>query len=173
MGLKSSTSRYGAIAAAIHWLSALTIILMLVSGLVMGEEKDLVPLILPWHVTLGVVVGALTLFRIVWFLVFDRRPDPVAGMGAMQEWAARLVHLGLYLSVLVLVSSGLATLALSGGPAAVFSGGPLPDFDDVPPFEAHELVSRLLIGLVIAHVGAALWHHFIRRDDLIGRMRLG
>jgi cytochrome b561 len=173
MVLKSSTTRYGAIAASIHWLSALAIILMLVSGLVMGEEKDLVPLMLPWHATLGVVVGVLTLFRIVWWLAFDRLPRPVEGMSQMQEWAARLVHLGLYVAMLVMVASGIATLALSGGPEAVFSGGPLPDFDDVPPFGAHELVSRLLIGLVIAHVGAALFHQFVRRDGLIGRMRLG
>lgn len=170
MSLRSSPDRYGRVAVAIHWLSALAVILMLASGLVMGEEEDLVASILPFHVSLGMVVGVLTLFRILWWVAFDRQPRPVEGMSRVQEWAARLVHLGLYVSILVMVSSGIATVLLSGGLGVVFSGAALPDFDKAPPFDTHELVSRLLIGLAIAHIGAALFHQFIKRDGLIGRM---
>ncbi|SMQ86051.1 cytochrome b561 [Devosia lucknowensis] len=173
MPLKSSTSRYGAIAASIHWLSAIAVILMLVSGLVMGNEDDLVPRLLPFHVALGVVVGLLTLFRVVWWWLFDKHPQPVAGTSRMQEWAARLVHLGLYVAILVMVASGVATVALTGAAPAIFGGGPLPEFDDVAPYDMHELMSRLLIVLALGHIGAALFHQFIKRDGLIGRMRVG
>jgi cytochrome b561 len=173
VSLKSSTSKYGTVAASIHWLSALAVILMLVSGLVMGNEDDLVPAILPFHLALGFVVGLLTLFRILWWLAFDRFPQPVAGISPLQHRLSQVVHLGLYLAILVMVSSGVATIVLSGGPGAIFGGGEMPDFDDVPPYDVHELVSRLLIGLALAHIGAALFHQFIKRDGLIGRMMPG
>ena len=172
MSIKSSPDRYGAIAAAIHWVSALAVILMLVSGLVMDNAGDLVPSILPLHIVLGVLVGLLTLFRIVWWWLFDRQPRPVAGMSRAQEWAARLVHLGLYGAIVIMVASGVGMVALTGAAPAVFSGGVLPDFDAVPPYVVHGLVSRLLIALALGHIGAALFHQFVKRDGLIGRMRL-
>lgn len=173
MAIHSSNDRYGAVAASIHWLSALAVLLMLGSGLAMGNEDDLVPTVLPMHVALGVLVGVLTLFRVAWWWFFDRHPAPVAGMSQAQEWAARLVHLGLYVAILIMVASGIGMVALTGAAPAIFGGAPLPDFSDAPPHAMHELMSRLLIGLVLAHVAAALWHHFVKRDGLIGRMRVG
>lgn len=172
MPTKSSTERYGSVAASIHWLSALAVILMLASGLAMDNDDTLVPTILPVHVSLGLLVGVLTLFRIIWWWFFDRRPAPVAGMSATQEWAARLVHLGLYVAILIMVASGVGMLALTGAAPAIFSGGVLPEFSDVAPYFMHGLISRLLIALVLGHIVAALWHQFVRRDGLIGRMRV-
>ena len=173
MPLKSTPRRYGAIAATIHWLSALAVILMLISGMVMGNEDDLVPAILPIHVSLGIVVGMLTLFRIAWWVFFDRHPEPVAGMSRAQKWAARFVHLGLYGAIVIMVASGVGMVALTGAAPAIFAGGPLPEFDEVPPYLMHGIMSRILIALVLGHIGAALFHQFIRRDGLIGRMRVG
>jgi cytochrome b561 len=36
--------------------------------------------------------------------------------------------------------------------------------------EVHEMLNYLMLGLVFAHVGAALKHHFIERDDILIRM---
>jgi cytochrome b561 len=36
--------------------------------------------------------------------------------------------------------------------------------------EVHEMLNYLMLGLVFAHVGAALKHHFIERDDILVRM---
>ncbi|MCP8882837.1 cytochrome b/b6 domain-containing protein [Devosia sp. XJ19-1] len=173
MSLHSSPERYGAIAASIHWLSALAVILMLVSGRVMENARDLVASVLPVHVTLGLLVGLLTLFRVIWWLFLDKHPAPVAGMSQAQNWASRLVHMGLYGAILVMVASGVGMVALTGALPALFSGGPLPQFNTVGPYGVHGLVSWLLVALFIGHVAAALWHQFVTRDGLIGRMRLG
>jgi cytochrome b561 len=173
MSVKSSPQRYGAIAASIHWLSALAVLLMLTSGLVMTNQPDLLPVILPMHVVLGLVVGVLTLFRVLWWVAFDKQPQPVEGMGRAQEWAARFVHLGLYGAIAIMVASGVAMLALTGAAPAIFSGAPLPDFGAVAPSIMHGLMSRILIALVVGHIGAALWHQLVRRDRLIARMGFG
>lgn len=173
MGLKSSTDRYGSVAASIHWLSALAVILMLLSGQAMDFNDDLVASVLPFHLAIGLVVGVLTLFRILWWLALDRQPRPQKGMSLLQERLAKLVHIGLYAAILVMVASGIAMVALTGAAPAIFGGGALPEFDAVPPYLAHGLVSKLLLALVVGHIGAALWHQFIKRDGLIGRMRVG
>ncbi len=52
--------------------------------------------------------GVLTLFRILWWVAFDRHPEPAQGMSRTQEALARVVHLGLYAAILVMVASASA-----------------------------------------------------------------
>ncbi len=175
MSLKSTATRYGAVAIAIHWISALVILAALAGGLIMDrtEEAGLVRTILPVHMTLGVAALLLTLFRIGWWIWGDKRPEPAPGQPAAQEWAARLVHGLLYLVVLILVASGIATVALSGAIPALLTGEALPEFSGLLPRTAHGLAGRVLLVLLVAHIGAALYHQFIRRDRLLARMGLG
>ncbi|HQZ12798.1 MAG TPA: cytochrome b/b6 domain-containing protein [Devosia sp.] len=175
MSLKSTATRYGSVAIAVHWTSALVILAALGGGLVMGNATDpaLIRTILPFHMTLGVLALLLTLFRIAWWIWSDKRPDPVEGLPVAQEWAARIVHGLLYVLLVALVASGLATTVLSGALPALLSGAPLPDFDLVPPRAAHGIFAWVLIALLVFHIGAALYHQFIRRDRLLARMGLG
>jgi cytochrome b561 len=175
MSLKSTTRRYGSVAIAIHWTSAALIIAALIGGLVMVNAADpgLKRMILPIHATLGSLALLLTLVRIGWWIWGDRRPRPVTGMPAAQEWAARAVHALLYLLVLILGASGIATLVLSGAIPALVSGTALPDFSELAPRLAHGLMGRLLLVLLATHIGAALYHQLIRRDRLLSRMGVG
>ena len=68
MALRSSTTRYGSVAIAIHWLSAVAIVFMLGSGLAMGSMADPTPL-LRVHVVTGVVVGLVILISLFLGLV--------------------------------------------------------------------------------------------------------
>lgn len=177
MSLKSSPTRYGTVAIAIHWLTAVAILLMLISGLAAVNTADTaVELnLLRAHATMGALVGVLTLLRIVWWLFFDRRPAAAASLSRGQAMASRVVHYGLYAVVLVMVSSGIGTVLLSGAAAQLTGGAPLPlpDFTLAPAFTVHGLLARGLIILLAGHIGAALWHQFIRRDRLLARMGMG
>ena len=173
MSIKSSTDRYGNVAITIHWVSALAVILMLASGQVMDWDPDRIGAILPYHVTTGFLIGVLTLFRILWWLALDRQPAPQAGMPPWQERIARFVHFGLYACILVLFGSGIAMMVLLGALGPIFFGGELPNFSQTPPRLAHGLASRLILLLACLHIGAALWHQFVKRDHLLARMGLG
>ena len=177
MSLKSSPTRYGAVAIAIHWITALAILGMLGSGLAAANSTDPATelTLLRGHAVMGGLIGVLTLLRIVWFMAFDRRPADPAGMTRGQALAAHIVHYGLYAVILVLVSSGVATIILSGAGAQLQGTAPppLPDFTLAPPFTVHGLLSRGLIVLLIGHIGAALWHQWVKRDRLLARMGLG
>jgi cytochrome b561 len=86
---------------------------------------------------------------------------------------AKGTHVALYLIVLLLAASGIATLVLSGAMPAIIAGTALPDFDTVLPRAVHGLASKLLLVVLALHIGAALYHQFIRRDHLLARMGLG
>src|SRR5690606_34818390 len=115
MSLKSSPTRYGPVAIAIHWLTAIAIICMLASGLSAANTQDqaLKLRLLRGHAVTGLAVGVLTLLRIVWWLAVDRRPQDAPGLSRLQAVASHLVHYGLYVVILIMVSSGIATILLS------------------------------------------------------------
>ena len=176
MGWKSDGRRYGAVAMAMHWATAAAIFALLGSGLVMaGTEEPAAKIsILKFHAGAGFFAGALTLLRILWWAVADRRLPHPAGTPRWQARAAGGVHGLFYVVILAMVASGIATMVVSGAGEALFSGqGSLPDFDAFAPRAPHGLGAWLLMALVAAHVGAALYHQFVLRDRLLGRMGLG
>jgi cytochrome b561 len=118
------------------------------------------------------LVLVLTAFRIVWWLGFDRRPDPVEGSPQLQERLARVVHLLFYIVILGMVASGVGMMLLSGAVPLIFTAEPaiLPEFWRYPPRVPHGIGARLLVALLVFHTAAALYHHFIRRDQLLRRI---
>ncbi|WP_425644369.1 cytochrome b [Agrobacterium leguminum] len=174
--LKSTTDRYGAVPITIHWLSAIVIIVAIATGFQAGNAID--PAIkagfLRIHIPIAISVLLLTVIRIVWWL-FDRKPQPVKGSPVWQERLARAVHIGFYVIILGMIASGIGMIILSGaGPTVLSDGaGQLPNFQDYPPRAPHGLGANLLLAFLAAHVGAALYHHFIRRDGLLWRMWYG
>lgn len=174
MSTKSTATRYGSVAILIHWSSALAVILAFTAGFVVANfaPPDRQGPILIAHITLGLMVFALTLLRIVWWLVADKRPLPADEPG-LQQIAARTVHVALYALLILMGTSGIMTIILSGALPTILSGGPVPDFSELIPRVAHGIMSKLLLLLFVSHVGAALWHQFVRHDHLLARMGVG
>lgn len=172
--LKSTSDRYGAIPVSIHWLTAILILFALGSGFQAGSALDpqTKAALLRMHIPAAVIALLLTAFRIVWWWLFDKKPEPVRGSPLWQERLARGVHIALYVVVLGMIASGIGMMVLSGAGPVVFGGtdAQLPNFMQYPPRIPHGLGANLLVALLLAHVGAALYHHFIRRDGLLWRM---
>ncbi|MFA6264233.1 MAG: cytochrome b/b6 domain-containing protein [Pseudolabrys sp.] len=80
-------------------------------------------------------------------------PELPSGMSAWQRWSANVVHGSFYGLVLALAVTGTGTMYLTR---------------TLAPF--HIILTKLGIGLVIAHVLAVMWHQFVRRDGLLLRM---
>jgi cytochrome b561 len=122
-------------------------------------------------VLLGIGLLVLTLARVAWWR-FDRKPAPLAGMPHGQARVARVVHALFYALILGMTATGIGTLALSGAGAHIFgaAGGPLPDMWRYQPRLEHWIGARVLLVLLALHVGAALYHHGIRRDGLLRRI---
>ncbi len=174
MTRKSSENQYGSVAVVIHWLTALLILILLGSGFRSEAADDPAAkiLFLRIHVPLGLTLLLLTLARIAWWVKVDKKPAPI-NMPVWQSRLSKAVHIFLYVIILGMSSSGIGTMVLSGAGPFIFAGADLaafPDFWDYLPRTPHAIVSRVLIGLLVLHIGAALYHHFIKQDGLLRRM---
>jgi cytochrome b561 len=174
IALKSNPDQYGTVAVLIHWMSAGLILVLIVSGFRAAGTVDSAAkaAILRVHVPIAVAVLALTVVRIVWWRGVDRKPGPAPGSPRWQDRTARAVHVLFYIVILGTAASGIGMLALSGAAPMIFGGESalLPDFWSYPPRLPHAVGARLLMALLVLHAGAAVYHHFVRGDELLWRM---
>jgi cytochrome b561 len=177
MQWKSGTDRYGAVAIAIHWISALLILGLFVSGLRAANAIDPAAKIslLRAHAIIGSTVLLLTLARIAWWFFADTKPAPAAGMPRLQERLSKAVHTLFYVVILGMVASGFGMVLLSGANLVLFGDapGPLADFWNYLPRVPHRIGAVLIFMLFVLHLGGALYHQFVRRDLLLARMGVG
>lgn len=177
MSLKSTPTRYGTVAITIHWITALALVGLVLSGWRAEDMADDAAKIgvLRIHTAVGVSVLLLTVARILWWIAVDKKPAYPAGQPRWQQIASSAVHGLLYLALLLMAGSGIATMALSGAGDIVWGGvaAPLPDFRQFAPRGVHGLGASLLILLSLLHIAAALYHQFVLRDRLLARMGLG
>ena len=177
MRWKSTPDRYGAVAIAIHWISAVLIVALIISGFRAANTVDAAAkaTVLQFHAAAGVTVLVLTLARIAWWYFADDKPPAVGGLPPLQERLGKAVHVIFYVVILGMAASGIGVLVLSGAGAILFAGAPgqLPDFWNYLPRVPHRIGALLLFALLVLHVGAALYHHFVRRDRLLARMGIG
>lgn len=174
--MKSRSDRYGSIAVTLHWLSAIAIFVLVGSGFGAATTADPAAKVglLQLHVPLAITVLVLTLARIAWWWFADRKPEPIAGTTMWQEASARGIHLLLYMALFLLFGSGIALLAMSGAGNVLLGGsGTLPDFTEFAPRTAHLVGALLIIALLAGHIGAALYHQIIRRDNIFQRIWYG
>lgn len=175
----TSPARYAPVAIALHWLLAIAIVGAFCVGLYMAD-LPFSPLRLKlynWHKWAGVTILALSALRLLWRLT--HRPPADLPMPAWQARAAHLTHGLLYLLFFAVPLAGWAYSSAAGFPIVWFGVLPLPDF--VPRDKAlaetfkmlHQFAAYGLALLVLAHLGAALKHHFIDRDGLLARMGVG
>lgn len=172
----SATDRYSTPAIAFHWLLALMIVVSFCVGLYMAD-LPFSPTRLKlfnWHKWAGICILALSALRLLWRLC-QRPPRELPGP-AWQRQAAHLTHGGMYLLFFAVPLAGWAYSSAAGFPIVVFGLLPLPDFVPVDKALAdtlkglHGTLAWTLAVLVLAHVAAALKHHFIDRDGLLLRM---
>jgi cytochrome b561 len=176
MIIKNTENRYGIVAIIFHWLIAILIILLVIFGLYMTR----IPVSLEklklygWHKEWGLLVLALAMLRIVWRI--GNITPSLKDLPTWEKLAAQTVHWSFYVLMLALPVTGWL-LTSAAGLAPSFFGlwvlpalvAPNPHLQDVFT-SIHQWLSYALILVFFAHVGAALKHHFINKDDILRRI---
>lgn len=128
-----------------------------------------------WHKSLGLLVLAWMMLRLFWRLTHPSPPLP-PGMSRFELWSARVSHAGLYVLLIFMPLSGWIINSAADFPLKWFGAFRVPPL--VGPDEqvqalaetAHYVLFWLIAALVVVHAGAALHHHFVRRNDVLRRM---
>lgn len=191
--LRNTQQRWGVMAQGLHWLSMAIVIGLFGVGLYMvalkegaasgalpigtGPDAPLIFGLIHWHKSFGMLVLALSLLRLGWRLA---GPAP-ADSDRSKAWeisAARLAHVALYGLLFVMPLTGwiLASASTLGVKTVIFGVWELPHL--VAPDEAlhgllvevHKILAWSFMALVAFHVGGALKHHVIYKDDVLTRM---
>lgn len=160
---------------ALHWLTALLIILC-ISAVWSHEAFDKTnPVraqLMQIHFLLGGVIGLLTLSRLLTRALVK---GPVHSMTPVVALLAKAGHLGLYLLMLLLPICGYVAVSGKGLPINLL------DWVNIPPLpvsnevakgfkELHENLGNALIALVAIHVAAALFHALVLKDKVLHAM---
>ncbi len=170
-------ARYGGIAQALHWLTALVVLVAFIYG-PGGSEQRVYSTARDFdrqlHETLGLTVFALVLLRVLWRLV-DRRPAPPI-VARWMDIASKAVQSGLYVLLFALPITAITGAWLEGHPLTLLAG-----IEIAPRLGlAHDLgatIARVhtwlgdaIMWLAGFHALAALYHHFIVGDGVLVSM---
>ena len=126
-----------------------------------------------WHKSIGFALGLLVIGRIITVLQLGK-PEPL-GHG-LQKLAAVWGHRLLYLTMMIMPVSGL-TMSYAGGHSIPFFGlFTIPGAEEKLSslggiaHEVHEITGNIIIALIVIHVAAGFYHHFVMKDDTLKRM---
>lgn len=180
MGLRNTDIEYGSVAKALHWLVAIGLFAMIYlgleqSGMERGDERARIRFI---HASIAAMVLLLMTIRIIWRFMNDVPAHP-DGMQAWQRMSSSVVHWGLYLAVFAQLTAG-AIMNGTGGRGIPLFGLftiPVPVNEDHDAHEwweeVHEFMWKPVAALLIVHIVAAVYNHFIAKNDVVRRMTVG
>lgn len=178
--IENTEDGYGIVAIALHWSMALLMIGLAALGLYMvtlpdaGFDTKKITLIL-YHKEFGMLALVLFALRLGWRFT-QVLPKLAPHLPDWQMLAARFVHLCFYALMFALPITGWLMSSAAGIPVSFFGLFTLPDFihrnDHLFArfIDIHKWLGYALIVLIAVHVGAALRHHFILKDDTLRRM---
>jgi cytochrome b561 len=162
---------------ALHWGSALLLLLAVAAILLHQRTEDtaLRALLMQLHRQAGLAV----LLALAWRLALRMRvglADHSGGMPLALHLAAQAAHMALYGVLLAVPMLGWASASAHGVQLHLFGVLPLPalvaDDPDLADLlsDWHLWSAWTMLGLVLMHVAAALWHHLARRDGVLAAM---
>jgi len=160
----------------VHWLMAVLVIAMLFIGIGMvSTVSEMRTWLIDLHRPLGILILCLAALRVCLRLA-GRTPPLPDDLPLWQKAAAHASHLVLYALLFALPLVGWTMLSAGGYPIALFGAVHLPPLGPVDPMlfaflrRAHTLLALLLFLTILAHLCAALFHAWIRRDGVFHSM---
>lgn len=173
----NNAARYNSLTIALHWATALAILLAVCSVLLRDvvEDEYWQGFLLNLHRSMGITILILAIIRLM-----TRLATLSSHVNAQLPKAIRLVakagHSVLYLFLLALPFTGWMLTNAQGNTASFFGLFNLPMLvaknrdlaDQLGDF--HETGAWVFIAVIGMHVTAALWHHFWRKDQVLHSM---
>ncbi|WP_374563026.1 cytochrome b [Ideonella sp.] len=176
----NQNARYDTVSQILHWATAVVVTIAFIlgperfgrlmhQGVDPATRSDIV-----WHESLGMLVLALTLFRLVWLAL--RPAPPQIQMAGWMRLAARLAHVALWALLVALPVTAVLALGGEDHPLTLLGGLRV---DHMPAIaestiagladwgEVHQLLGDAIMWLAGLHAVAALAHHLVLKDGVL------
>ena len=173
--LITTSNRYGSISKFFHWIIFLLVFVMIFLGYFMGDvtDKALRGAVSNIHKIIGISILLLMILRGVWALL---NPKPVVpNVSGWERALERVWHFYLYLLLLAMPIVGWVGSVAKGKDPHLFGkllSLPVPQNKLLGDFlfDIHGLLAIFIIAFVSIHVLAALYHHYVKKDNVLIRM---
>lgn len=190
--MKDSKKHYGLISRALHWLLAILIIaqftLIAVFTWIVPEhggehhhheqQPGLHETVMMLHKSVGLLILLFGLVFIVWRLT-QPKPSLHADPG-WQRILARLVHIVIYAMVIAQPMFGVLMVTSQGQSFSFFGLFSIPAIVALGEELGSSLGSLhaitgwwIVLGVLGVHIAGSLYHHLVRKDDVLKRMWRG
>jgi cytochrome b561 len=181
--MTAAPARYNTVAMLLHWLIAAAIIANLVLVLAAPEGRSPERMtMMNVHRALGLTILVLSVVRVAWRL-FNPPPPPPPGLDALSRLAGGAMHLALYFLMVAIPLAGWMMVSASHFQVSWFGLFQWPLFpgfgglDKAAGHEWHETFETIhvtlgwaIIVLIPLHIAAGLYHHMMRKDNVLLRM---
>jgi len=169
-------TNYDNVAIALHWATAVLVVIQFVLAITWDYfSRDTRENLQGGHVSLGVLLTAVVIARIVWRLIPGHQRSAI-----VTEWvkiASKTVHYLLYVLLVVQAGLGFAWRWAQGHDVAFFGlfGIPGPYGQLARPTRHllatfHDKIGWAIVIIAFGHALAALYHHYKLHDRVLGRM---
>jgi|APFEC2959095136_1045048.scaffolds.fasta_scaffold03894_2 cytochrome b561 len=177
MLIRNTAERFGLVARTLHWLT----LLLLIGSFSLAVSMVNMPFsprkleFYSWHKWVGVTIFLVVLLRLGWRLA-NPVPQQSPDTPRWQQRLAGLSHAALYAILIVMPITGWIMSSALNLPVVYLGLVHIPS-----PFGVdralgetmkvvHLSLAVTLLVLVTIHALAALYHHFVLRDDVLRRM---
>jgi len=175
--LKNTPNSFGTIAKTFHWIIALGILGMLIVGFIMVDREASPAKMMMYglHKSTGAVILLLVTLRLGWRLL-NPIPQLPSTLKPWHHWIARLSPVALYILMVTMPLSGFVMSDAAGHPVTLYNIYTLPSIfsQDLELSKAarsvHVYTAYMFVAILVLHVSAALYHHYILKTNILRRM---
>lgn len=176
--LAKSRFGYDRLQRTLHWTMAAIILLAIVLGVIsawlpVGQQprKGLLEI----HKSLGMTALVLLVVRLAW-RVWAGEPPYRMPLDRLTHWASRAGHAALYALMLLMPVTGYMFSAAGGyslpwfglfqWPRLLSYDKGVTDWGEM----LHDRAAWIIGAVVLLHLAAVAWHHWVKRDEVLRRM---
>ena len=174
MHIINTVTEYGLISKFFHWVVAIILIIQIPLGFYLvdldfGPERISFENI---HIILGLTIFYITIVRLMNNIL---NPTPKLNTNSFmgQKFLARLNHISLYISILIITVSGILKKLFNGEKLNLFFKEiTLKDNFELSEkfYDVHVIANYVLIGLILLHISAVIIHKIFFKENILKRI---
>lgn len=181
LSVKNEKQRYGRVSRFLHWTIAILFLALIPMGIfssIIPEGTEYRNAYYVVHKTLGVVVFALLLIRLLWNRI-SKRPELDPSLKPYERKLAHWVHIALYGMMFAIPVTGFVMTSFHGYPTFFFIWelAPLWEPSDTATIiwgTLHKYLLPYLLYIILgAHILGALKHHFVDKHSAAFKRMVG
>lgn len=172
--INSNMQKWSVSSRLFHWISAVLLLVTWIMMLLYINFDN--SLYIGLHKAFGVSLLFWMLARVINRMI-TKTPPPVS-MPKWQMLLSQLSHFVLYALLIAMPIAGLLMSVYGGRPVDIFGLFQIPVFVTPDRSAARfyndlhtDIIWPMIIAFTLIHIGAALYHQFIKKDNLISRMK--